>query len=493
MSVRSHGKGYTLVGVLFMTAVFLFEYLTHTLLTVAYIAIAGLAFWFSIKRRHTIFIAFLTSAFLITGYYVSLEWIAQLNQFTILFNRLLALGTVWSALYFTLRYREAQWYELKQRNELQDRIMAEERLKSSEEMYKAIARNFPEGWIGLLDQDLRYVFAEGKGLVCKSLKPATLVGKKFTDTIQGSSQHIEEFLQKTLHGNEVSFEMICNNISYEVNSTPFKNGHTGHRILVVVHDIHALKKTEKELTLALEKERQLGEMKSRFVTLASHEFRTPLTTILSSAFLLESYTGEKFEMNKVTHLGRIKRSVKILTEILNDFLSLGKLEEGEIKPNLSDFDYAKFLSELEKEVEPLKRGQQKLSIHHTGETIINSDKQVLRNILYNLISNAFKYTNNEDEIILESVLTDGVLTVSVTDHGMGIPEDEQQYIFKRFYRAQNAFNIQGTGLGLNIVKRYVKLLEGSIHFTSKPYEKTEFILSVPVKTNEAIHHESEWI
>ncbi len=490
MSSHRPNTWFTLIGLLFMSGVFVFEVTVHLFLTVVYIALAGITFLYAEKVWQTLLVAISAAVFLIVGYIYVIGWVSELDQFTILVNRMLALVLIFMAIYFTHQYRKYQTRQMQQRLELRERTAAEERLKSSEALYKSIARNFPEGWIGILDEDFNYIFAEGNGLCMDGVSSGLMTSKKFTQLIRFNREEAEQGLLQALNGKEAIFDIVCNGRTFEVNAVPFNHGHSKQRILVVVHDIDARKKSELELMRALEKERQLGEMKTRFVTLASHEFRTPLTTILSSAFLLESYTGEKYEENKLTHINRIKRSVKVLTEILNDFLSLGKLEEGEVKPHLSEFSLKEFLNDLEKEVEPLKRGQQQFVFQHAGADRIVTDKQVLRNILYNLISNACKYTHTSDTLQLESSLLDNHLEVSVTDHGIGIPEEEQQYIFKRFYRAQNAMNIQGTGLGLNIVRRYVQLLGGNILFTSKPYDKTAFTVTIPVTIKEEVNQEA---
>lgn len=467
-----------LIGFVLMGLVFSIELLAQILVTVAYIALAGYTFWLTEKKWQLVFVGLATTCFMVMGYAGVVDAVVSANQLTVFVNRALGIIVVWFAFYFTLRYRKSREDELRQRNEIQERKLGEERLRSSQEMYKAIAQNFPEGWIGILDESLTYVFADGKGFNRFEIDPINLVGKRFTDTV--AAPEAEGHLIAVLQGNTVTFDIDFQSRTWEVNAGPFLNGHRGKRILIVVHDITTLKRTEAELMKALEKERELGELKSKFVTLASHEFRTPLTTILSSSFLLESYTGEPYEKKKATHIGRIKRSVKILTEILNDFLSLGRLEEGEIKTRLEEVDFHEFTGELVKELESLRRGNQVLNVRHSGEVYGVTDRQLVRNIIYNLVSNAFKYTHNDDEVLVDLVVTDEVLTVRIIDHGMGIPPEEQRYIFKRFYRAQNATNIQGTGLGLNIVKKYVNLLNGSISFTSTEQEGTAFTVTVPV-------------
>jgi signal transduction histidine kinase len=468
-----------LIAFLLMGSVFIVELTSHVLITVAYIGLASYTFWMAEKNSHIILVGLLATVLMTLGYVLVIDKTTEANQLTVLINRAMGIIVVWFAYYFTIRYRKIREDELRQRNEIAESELREERLRSSQEMYKAIAQNFPEGWIGILDEDLKYVFADGKGLDRMLLSANHLVGRRFKETVK--SELAEEPLKQAQHGISVSFEIECSSHTCVVNAGPFLNGHSGNWILVVVHDITELKKAETELIKALDKERELGELKSRFVTLASHEFRTPLTTILSSSFLLESYTGEKYEKEKSTHIGRIRRSVKILTEMLNDFLSLGRLEEGEIKTRHEEINLFRFLEDMTREVESLRRGDQILRVRHTGAADIISDRQLLRNIIYNLASNAFKYTHHEDQVLIETLVADGDLTIRITDHGMGIPEEEQKYIFKRFYRAHNSTHIQGTGLGLNIVRKYVNLLGGTIHFESRPEESTVFTVQIPVK------------
>ena len=241
-----------------------------------------------------------------------------------------------------------------------------------------------------------------------------------------------------------------------------------------------LQKNREELRASLEKEKELGELKSRFVTMASHEFRTPLSTILSSASLISKYNGSEQQEQRNKHLDRIKSSVNNLTAILNDFLSLGKLEEGKINCNPTEFDMVSFANELTNEMRELTRRGQTI-IHETekSEAKVFLDKNLTRNICINLLSNAIKYSEEGKIIIVKTDVADGKLHISVTDQGIGIPESEQQHIFDRFFRANNAVNIQGTGLGLNIVKKYAELMGGQIFFTSEQGKGTTFHVTLP--------------
>jgi signal transduction histidine kinase len=207
------------------------------------------------------------------------------------------------------------------------------------------------------------------------------------------------------------------------------------------------------LKRAQEREKEFNILRSRFVTLASHEFRTPLSTILTSVFLLENYKGDDYEQEKVSYIDKIKRAVNSLTDLLNDFLSIGKIEEGRIKVTPEELELKPFLEEIIQEITAAKKVRQsiKFAFESPQEKVV-TDPQLLKNILMNLLSNAIKFSPQEKEIQLLVELKNNRLTIRVTDHGIGIPEDEKSQIFKRFFRGQNVSNIDGTGLGLNIVK-----------------------------------------
>ncbi|HEU5290468.1 MAG TPA: PAS domain-containing sensor histidine kinase [Cyclobacteriaceae bacterium] len=240
------------------------------------------------------------------------------------------------------------------------------------------------------------------------------------------------------------------------------------------------KKAEEEVRKSLERERELNELKSKFVSIASHEFRTPLSTVMSSASLIQQYK-DKNDLEKIDkHIQRIKSSVDHLTSILNDFLSLGKLEEGKVDIQPEKIPVQNFLKEISEEMTSLKDGQQ-IKIDCQADLSIQTDPRILRNVLFNLISNASKYSDRDKVIYLGCVLQQNHLVFSVSDEGIGIPVEDQKYLFDRFFRASNAINIQGSGLGLNIVKRYVDLLRGTITFTSEYQKGSTFTVSMPQK------------
>jgi PAS domain S-box-containing protein len=245
-------------------------------------------------------------------------------------------------------------------------------------------------------------------------------------------------------------------------------------------EVFVRKRAEEEAHKALGRERELNELKSKFVSIASHEFRTPLSTVLSSASLIEQY-NQRNDTDKIKkHVQRIKSSVNHLTSILNDFLSLGKLEEGKIDVVKGPVQIVDFLTDVEEEITSILKSGQKLIIDcRQGPPEIFSDARILRHILFNLISNASKYSEPGKPIFITCQQAGEIVSFIVRDEGIGIPAEDQRHMFDRFFRASNAGNVQGTGLGLNIVKRYVELLGGVITFVSEFGKGSIFTVKIP--------------
>jgi PAS domain S-box-containing protein len=253
-------------------------------------------------------------------------------------------------------------------------------------------------------------------------------------------------------------------------------------ILKLEEEVKVRKKAEEEAQKALEKERELNELKTKFVSIASHEFRTPLSTVLSSASLIQQYKdrGDFAKVDK--HVLRIKSSVNHLTLILNDFLSLGKLEEGKVDIHKEEINVEDFMNEVVEEVRSfLKDGQEVKVRCESGLKQIESDSRILRNIMFNLISNASKYSDTNKIITLRCGKNKNSIHFSIEDDGIGIPKEDQKHLFDRFFRASNSGNVQGTGLGLNIVKRYAELLNGNISFESEYKKGSTFTLEIPTQ------------
>lgn len=251
------------------------------------------------------------------------------------------------------------------------------------------------------------------------------------------------------------------------------------RTLILKEALQKLEESQLELSESLDKERQLNEIKSRFVSMASHEFRTPLSTILSSATLVSKYPStEEFEKRE-RHIRRIRDSVNHLNELLEDFLSLGKLEEGKVSITVSTFPVKEFIEDITDEMKAQTKQGQEIIFTYVGENNFSTDKRMLKNILINLMSNAIKFSGEGKSIDINASNKNDELGVVVKDNGLGIPEEDMPHLFSTFFRGKNVSNIQGTGLGLPIVKRYVDLLKGQINVESRLEEGTTFILTLP--------------
>jgi signal transduction histidine kinase len=252
-----------------------------------------------------------------------------------------------------------------------------------------------------------------------------------------------------------------------------------NRTLILEEAVEQLEKTKLELHNSLEKERELNELKTRFVSMASHEFRTPLTTMLTSLSLVTKYGENNDKSSQAKHVGKIKSSIHNLTDILNDFLSVSKLEEGKIENLPEMLNIQTYISDIISEMEFLAVNNQVIQYNHTGKSIGNLDKKLLKNILFNLISNAIKFSPEGGIIDVKSSIEDAKFKISVQDHGIGISKDDQKHLFERFFRGHNATHIQGTGLGLSIIAKYAELMNGTIDFESQENKGTTFTIIIP--------------
>jgi len=244
----------------------------------------------------------------------------------------------------------------------------------------------------------------------------------------------------------------------------------------------ALERSKEEVNEALRTEKELGELKSRFVTMASHEFRTPLSTILTSAFLLEKYNNVHEPDKREKHIHRIKTAVSDMRSILEDFLSLGKLEEGLIKAAIVTIPAEEcftIVTDVINEMEGVFKPGQEVHCTKKGSGDVPIDKQLLKNVLINLLSNAIKFSPENSIIKVNSTVANDQLQLTVQDSGIGISKDDMQHLFERFFRARNAGNIQGTGLGLHIVVKYLDLMHGTIDVQSELDKGTTFTICIP--------------
>jgi two-component system sensor kinase FixL len=245
----------------------------------------------------------------------------------------------------------------------------------------------------------------------------------------------------------------------------------------LIRSINELETAKEHVSALFEKEKELNQLKTRFVSMASHEFRTPLSSIQLSASLINKYVEKQDVENIEKHTAKIKNSINNLTTILNDFLSLEKLEAGKVEANANWFDILAFSEEITEEMQLITKQKQIIVYEHQGTTSeVCLDQNLLKNCIINLISNAIKYSGEDTMIQFNSIVNEHELIVDVKDNGIGIPKAEMKNLFEPFFRAHNTGDIPGTGLGLNIVTRYVGLMNGTCTCKSEQNVGTTFRL-----------------
>ncbi len=363
--------------------------------------------------------------------------------------------------------------------------LAEKKARIDLALLDVVVKNFPNGIIIVVDSEYVIQYAEGEDLIRHELNKLNFEKGKTIDELEGlSNDTLENFkthIKKTLEGEHLTYEVAFNSSTYTVHTTPLHNASKEiTKALLVYTDISLRKKQEKDVKHALQKERELNELKSRFVAMASHEFRTPLSAINLSASIIEKFNGEEHAERRIDYVQRIKNNVQNLVVILDDFLSLGKIEEGKVISNPKHFNIVDFASSAIEVLQDSKKEGQTISLINTlKEQEVFLDEKLLDHILQNLISNAIKYSSEDRMITIKLSQKETELGISIKDEGRGIPESEQQHLFERFFRAGNVTSIEGTGLGLNIVKQYTELMGGNISFKSEQNVGTTFMLTFP--------------
>ena len=295
----------------------------------------------------------------------------------------------------------------------------------------------------------------------------------FVIDITVRKQHEENLRQKTSELEKISKQVKEMNAELE--------GKVEDRTIMLRETLAQLEKSKNELAESLQKEKELGDLKTRFVSTVSHEFRTPLGAILSSSYLLNQYIERRDFEKCARHITKITESVKHMSSMLEDLLSLGKLEEGLIQAKFEPFEFNKFVTELVAEMQELTKKEQKIILNTSDGIEATTDKRLLKNVLLNLIGNAIKFSEEAMAIHVNCETADDTLSISVTDSGIGISEEDKEHLFERFFRAHNAANIQGTGLGLHIISKYLELLHGNISIESELGKGSIFTITIPIK------------
>jgi len=264
--------------------------------------------------------------------------------------------------------------------------------------------------------------------------------------------------------------------------------------LILVRDITARKhakqmeQEQQALSIELQKEREFSELKSRFISMANHELRTPMAIIQASSDLIERYIKQdgNHQAQVKEQIRRIRDACHNLMSLTEDVLTVGRAEAGQLAFKPTAVNVRELCATIFSEIEELDHGRHQFTfVWKGGAERLQADPNLLRHICYNLISNATKYSPLNTTICHEAGHDGRMLSILIKDEGIGIPEEDQLRIFDPFHRAENVGNIQGTGLGLTIARMCVERHGGSIDFTSSPDNGTEFRIAIPARVVEA--------
>jgi PAS domain S-box-containing protein len=258
--------------------------------------------------------------------------------------------------------------------------------------------------------------------------------------------------------------------------------------VIVAKEITELKQTEDYLVKLLEKEKKLNELRTEYLNLASHEFRTPLSVILSAAFIISKFEKTEDQTDRLEQVKHIVSAVNLLRDITNDFLSFSKIEEGKLKLHKTNFNSKAHIKETIDELSGLLKKGQSISYRHIGETNLFLDAGIFKHLLINLLSNSIKFSPEGTKISVSSKLINHDYTLVIKDHGCGISKEDQKQLFSPFFRGSNAKQIQGTGLGLHIVRYYLDKMNGTIRIKSK----VDLGTTIQIEFSDVIQYKSDY-
>lgn len=369
------------------------------------------------------------------------------------------------------------------------RKQAEDALWQSKEQFRNLVEQTND-WVWELDCSLVFTYVNPRVQEITGYEPGEILNRRLLDFMLPDEAVrfitvLDHFIQQqsTFYQLETTIaHKLGETITLEMSGSPIFNSQgelQGYR--GITRDITERKQVERDIRKALTKEKELNELKTRFISMASHEFRTPLTTILASAESLEHYQSKWDDAKKRTVLQRIQSAAKHMTRLLNDVLTLGKAEAGKLEINPVQLNLPEFCTDLVEELQLSEGNQQRISLQLVDLcTEIWGDEKLLRHILVNLLSNALKYSPTNQVVQFHVSCCENQVTFQIQDQGIGIPPEDKKRLFESFYRATNVGIISGTGLGLTIVKRAVDACGGTITVSSAVGSGTTFTVSLPL-------------
>lgn len=365
--------------------------------------------------------------------------------------------------------------------DITDRKQAEEALRASEEHLRAVVSGTP---VILFELDTKGVltFLQGRNVNLFTAPTSTDIGDSVLENFGAFIPEIQEHFRQALVGEETSSIITLGDVILDVRYSPSRNkmGEISG-IIGVATDITEQIRAEK-LRIELEKEQEMIALKERFIATASHDFRTPLTIIKMNAKMLETFHDRMSPEQRTSKLQQISVQIDQMAQLLDDVLTMSKANAGKIDFKPIHVALKPFCEQIWENFRNMAEETHEIDFDFDCDCDeVELDPNLVQYILVNLLSNAVKYSPHEGHVCFGISCDNNHLTFSVSDNGIGIPENDQAKLFQPFHRAENTRGIEGTGLGLSIVKSYVDAHGGNIQFRSKQDEGTTFTIAVPLK------------
>lgn len=321
-----------------------------------------------------------------------------------------------------------------------------------------------------------YTRDEFMQMTLKDIRPQEDIPALLTD-VQSRPSTRKIWKHKKKDGSLIDVEVIANSIYLDQKEVR----------LVLAHDVTESRKAEEarleseKLSIELEKEKELRELKNRFISMASHEYRNPLAAIMLSADLLSQYWYKMTDEKRNQHLAKIRDRIEYMTALIDDVLTIGRMESGRVEFSPTDLELDRLCEDIVREYRSISKDTHTIAYSSLGDGFdIQADENLIRQIVTNLLSNAVKYSPNGGMVSVTLACNENHVILTVADQGIGIPQDDQQRLFETFHRAGNVSNISGTGLGLVIVKQAVEAHSGTIDFESEVDVGTRFTVRLPL-------------
>ena len=380
--------------------------------------------------------------------------------------------------------------QLKEANQgLEERVKERtSKLAESEAKFRLFVQHTPAA-VAMFDRDMNYIAVSPRWLKDYDLEKQKIIGESYFMGMPKASSSWKEMHDACLNGevftcDEDTLQREDGGIEWlkwEIRPWHDAQNEIGGTV-VFTEFITEHKQAKIKIQEALENERKLNELKSNFISVASHEFRTPLTTILGSAELLEKIGHEWPEEKRKKYFNRIKATVHHMTYLINDVLFLSKSDAGKLAFDPKSIDLLECLHEIVDEIRLQALDKRRIKVFSTHDQYLgNFDEKLIRQITTNLLSNAIKYSPEDADVEVHIECHGRTVSIQFRDYGIGIPAQDQNLLFVGFHRASNVGTIQGTGLGLVIVKRAVEAHEGTLSLWSHEGKGTCFTVALPLQ------------